>query len=201
MGGRLHPLQSAGSPRDSDHLVEADADRSVLDLIDLGARSAVRADADVSTPDRRRLAPFKRQRLANRSHTFRAVYTVRLQDSVYVLHAFQRKSKRGIAPPQSEVDLIKRGLKQAVAIGEGLKRDGQEKDDGEKAYVVGRGDVFQDLGRPTPFGRRTFVLRHSGNAWRIVHLHASSLVLLPPKPSSSTCRSTPCGMIETSSTD
>ena len=53
--------------------------------------------------------------------TFRAVYTVRLADRVYVLHAFQKKSKRGMATPQAEVDLIRRRLKLAEAISEGLE--------------------------------------------------------------------------------
>src|SRR2546428_6417665 len=35
--------------------------------------------------------------------TWRAVYTVRFQDAVYVLHAFQKKSKTGIATPQREI--------------------------------------------------------------------------------------------------
>jgi phage-related protein len=58
----------------------------------------------------------------HRGDTFRAVYTVRLGDRVYVLHAFQKKSKRGIATPQGEVDLIRRRrLKLAEAISEGLE--------------------------------------------------------------------------------
>jgi phage-related protein len=57
----------------------------------------------------------------HRGDTFRAVYTVRLGDRVYVLHAFQKKSKRGIATPQAEVDLIRRRLKLAEAINEGLE--------------------------------------------------------------------------------
>ena len=54
----------------------------------------------------------------HRGGTFRAVYTVRLGDRVYVLHALQRKSKRGIATPQAEVDVIRRRLKVAQAISE-----------------------------------------------------------------------------------
>lgn len=50
--------------------------------------------------------------------TFRAVYTVRLADRVYVLHAFQKKSKRGIATPLLEIELIKRRLKLALEISE-----------------------------------------------------------------------------------
>jgi phage-related protein len=45
--------------------------------------------------------------------TFRAVYTVRFARAVYVLHAFQKKSKRGLATPKSELDLIEQRLKRA----------------------------------------------------------------------------------------
>ncbi len=45
--------------------------------------------------------------------TFRAVYTIRFSKAVYVLHAFQKKSKRGIATPKTELDLIDRRLKRA----------------------------------------------------------------------------------------
>ncbi len=45
--------------------------------------------------------------------TFRAVYTIRFAKAVYVLHAFQKKSKRGIATPKAELDLIDRRLKRA----------------------------------------------------------------------------------------
>lgn len=45
--------------------------------------------------------------------TFRAVYTVRFAKAVYVLHAFQKKSKHGIGTPKAELDLIERRLKRA----------------------------------------------------------------------------------------
>jgi phage-related protein len=38
--------------------------------------------------------------------TYRAVYTVRFSEAVYILHAFKKKSKRGIKTPQSDIDLI-----------------------------------------------------------------------------------------------
>ncbi len=44
---------------------------------------------------------------------YRAVYTVRFTGVVYVLHAFQKKSKRGIATPKAELDLITQRLKRA----------------------------------------------------------------------------------------
>ena len=42
--------------------------------------------------------------------TFRAVYTVRFETAVYVLHAFQKKARRGIATPKPELDLVRRRL-------------------------------------------------------------------------------------------
>ncbi len=45
--------------------------------------------------------------------TYRAVYTIRFVEVVYVLHAFKKKSKRGVATPKSDMDLIKRRLKAA----------------------------------------------------------------------------------------
>ena len=45
--------------------------------------------------------------------TYRAVYTVKFENAVYVLHAFQKKSTKGIATPQREIDLIRRRLADA----------------------------------------------------------------------------------------
>ena len=45
--------------------------------------------------------------------TYRAVYTVRFAGVVYVLHAFQKKSKRGIATPRQEMVLITQRLQRA----------------------------------------------------------------------------------------
>ena len=44
------------------------------------------------------------------SDTYRAVYTVRFHDAIYVLHAFQKKSKKGSATPKREIDLIRQRL-------------------------------------------------------------------------------------------
>jgi len=48
-------------------------------------------------------------------NTYRAVYCVRFKDIVYVLHAFQKKSKRGISTPQRELNTVRRRLKDAEA--------------------------------------------------------------------------------------
>ena len=51
----------------------------------------------------------------HRGDTYRAVYTVRFATVVYVLHAFQKKSKAGIKTPQEDVKLIAERLKRAQA--------------------------------------------------------------------------------------
>ena len=49
-------------------------------------------------------------------NTYRAVYTVRFAGRVYVLHAFQKKSKAGIKTPKAEIDLIVSRLKRAEEL-------------------------------------------------------------------------------------
>jgi phage-related protein len=49
----------------------------------------------------------------DRGGAYRAVYTAQLGDAIYVLHVFQKKSKRGIATPKQEIDLIRRRLAEA----------------------------------------------------------------------------------------
>ena len=55
------------------------------------------------------------------TNTYRAVYTAQFVDVIYVLHAFQKKSKQGIATPQRDIELIRHRLADA----ERLHREGQ----------------------------------------------------------------------------
>ena len=48
--------------------------------------------------------------------TYRVVYTVTLPDAVYVLHAFQKKSTRGVKTAQRDIELIRRRLREAQGI-------------------------------------------------------------------------------------
>jgi phage-related protein len=48
--------------------------------------------------------------------TWRTVYVVRFAEAIYVLHAFQKKSKRGIATPKREIDLVHRRLAEAERL-------------------------------------------------------------------------------------
>lgn len=59
-----------------------------------------------------------------RGDTYRAVYTVRFMARIYVLHVFQKKSKRGIATPREDIELIRARLKWAEQIDSGKIKDG-----------------------------------------------------------------------------
>jgi phage-related protein len=56
--------------------------------------------------------------------TYRAVYTVSFRRAVFVLHVFQKKSKKGIRTPKAEIDLIKARLKVAADLYEQLYESG-----------------------------------------------------------------------------
>jgi phage-related protein len=49
--------------------------------------------------------------LRHRGDAFRAIYAVKIDVDIWVIHAFQKKSKSGIKTPQAEVDLIRERLK------------------------------------------------------------------------------------------
>ena len=57
-----------------------------------------------------------------RGNAYRAVYTVRFAGIVYVLHCFEKKSKRGIETPKRDMDLIQARLKEAEAQATGVGR-------------------------------------------------------------------------------
>ncbi|WP_315837955.1 type II toxin-antitoxin system RelE/ParE family toxin [Bradyrhizobium prioriisuperbiae] len=83
MGFALHQVQAGDEPLAAKAL-KGFGGRSILELVD---------DFD--------------------GDTYRAAYTVRFAKMVYVLHAFQKKSKKGIATPQRDLELIKARLRDA----------------------------------------------------------------------------------------
>jgi phage-related protein len=58
----------------------------------------------------------------HRGDTFRAVYTLKYAGTVYVLHAFQKKSKSGRQTPRRDIELIKQRLREAEQIARGGKQ-------------------------------------------------------------------------------
>ena len=53
-------------------------------------------------------------RESHEGNAYRAVYTVRFADAVYVLHAFEKKSKKGIETPKAEMNLVLKRLKDLI---------------------------------------------------------------------------------------
>lgn len=57
------------------------------------------------------------------SGTYRVIYAIETKEYVFVLHAFQKKSKSGIATPKKETEIIKNRLKEARDLYKELKRE------------------------------------------------------------------------------
>ena len=55
----------------------------------------------------------------HKGDTYRAVYTVKIADIVYVLHCFQKKSRHGIQTPKQDIDLVHERLRAAQAHAKG----------------------------------------------------------------------------------
>jgi phage-related protein len=55
--------------------------------------------------------------------TYRAVYTVKFAEAVFVLHCFNKKSKRGIETPKEDIDIIRARLRIAEALARELRND------------------------------------------------------------------------------
>lgn len=83
-------------------------------------------------------------------NTFRAVYAVRFREAVYVLHSFQKKSRRGIATPRAELETIRRRLRAAEQhYNAAYGKDGKSMSKGEDNRIErSSGNVFADLERP-----------------------------------------------------
>ncbi len=81
--------------------------------------------------------PLRRFRGANvleivddfQTDTYRAVYTVQFAGAIYVLHAFQKKSKKGIRTPRADIELIESRLKLAKEHHREWRRGVEEQDE------------------------------------------------------------------------
>lgn len=75
-------------------------------------------------------------------NTYRAVYTAKLRDAVYVLHCFQKKSKSGIATPKPDVELIAQRFRMAQELSRGKSMSKKERIE----VIESSGNVYADLG-------------------------------------------------------
>ncbi len=83
--------------------------------------------------------------------TYRAVYTVRFADVIYVLHAFQKKSTKGIATAATDIAMIRARLR--LAHPDYADKDEDRND--RTSITRGSGNVFADLGLPDAAERQT----------------------------------------------
>jgi phage-related protein len=91
----------------------------VQDEVGYALYLAQRGEKHVSAKPLKGLGPGVLEVVSDhRGDTFRAVCMVRLSERVFVLHAFQKKSKHGIAMSTRDLDLIKRRLRVAVEFSE-----------------------------------------------------------------------------------
>jgi phage-related protein len=111
MNSLLKPVEWIGSSRD-------DLREFPEDVKQMMGFALYRAQLGKKHPDAKPLKGFKSSSVLEivdnfDGDTYRAVYTVKFAGIVYVLHAFQKKSKHGIATPKPDMDLIEARFKRA----------------------------------------------------------------------------------------
>ncbi len=92
----------------------SDAQATLLTALTIAADGG---KADIAKPMRGLGSGVFEIALAFRGDAFRVVYDVQFSEEIWVIHAFQKKSKQGIKTPKREIDLIKgrlKGLKEAL---------------------------------------------------------------------------------------
>ncbi len=86
--------------------------------------------------------------------TYRAVYTAKFEDWLYVLHCFQKKSKKGTETPRHELEMIRKRFKEAKIRGRSnpTTKKGAEMSVATKTirHEAGSGNVFEDIGVRDP---------------------------------------------------
>ena len=111
MEGHLKPVIWVGSSRKDlrafSRQVRADIGRALY--------AAQMGDTDPAAKPLKGFGGTRVMEIVDRhdTNTYRAVYTAHFAGIIYVLHAFQKKSKRGIATPQKDIELIRRRLADA----------------------------------------------------------------------------------------
>ena len=108
MEGNLKPVFWAGSSRDDLRAFPVEVRRDIGQAL----YSAQHGGRDPAAKPLKGFGGTSVMEIVDRhdTDTYRAVYTTELAGAIYVLHAFQKKSKRGIGTPKKEMDLIKKRL-------------------------------------------------------------------------------------------
>lgn len=91
----------------------AGAQERVLQALDLAAEGRT---AGIAKPMRGLGAGVFEIALRHRGDAYRVVYAVQLADDIWVVHAFQKKAKRGIETPKAEIDLVERRIRRLTEM-------------------------------------------------------------------------------------
>ena len=126
MSLKLKPLEWISSSRNDLREFPEDVQQSI-------GFALYRAQLGKKHPDAKPLKGFKGSGVLEvvedfDGDTYRAVYTVRFEGVIYVLHAFQKKSKRGIATPKQDIELIETRLKRAKEAYESYLKQKEQED-------------------------------------------------------------------------
>jgi phage-related protein len=126
MSLQLKPLEWISSSRNDLREFPEDVQQSI-------GFALYRAQLGKKHPDAKPLKGFKGSGVLEvvedfDGDTYRAVYTVKFEGVVYVLHAFQKKSKRGIATPKQDIELIETRLKRAKEAYESYLEQKEQED-------------------------------------------------------------------------
>lgn len=81
-------------------------------MLDALAIASFGQKADLAKPMKHLGSGVMEIALPYRSDAYRVIYAVQIGEAIWVVHAFQKKSTKGIATPKKEIDLIKARLKQ-----------------------------------------------------------------------------------------
>ena len=85
---------------------------SAQERIVTALRIAARGEkADIAKPMKGMDAGIYEIALAHRGDAFRAVYAIQIDEDIWVVHAFQKKSRSGIKTPKNEIDLIRERIR------------------------------------------------------------------------------------------
>ena len=86
----------------------ADVQDDMFDALSLAAEGS---KADIAKPMKGLGSGVMEIALPYRGDAFRAVYCLQLDDDIWVIHSFQKKSKTGIKTPKQDIDVIKERIK------------------------------------------------------------------------------------------
>ena len=111
MDSEIRPVRWVGSSRNDLRAFPTVVRRNIGQAL----YAAQRGEDDPSIKPLKGFGSAAVREIVDRHHTdtYRAVYTVQFQGVIYVLHAFQKKSTKGIKTPKKDIDLIKQRLEAA----------------------------------------------------------------------------------------